>query len=162
MKNVLENIHPYQTDHIAQTPKRFIKYLKEKTSGYDVDIAEYIEDAVYPITNDNCSCLDTISQNDISFSSICIHHLLPFYGSVNVTYKPKKYIIGLSKIARVCDILSKRLNIQEQYGNDIVKHLSSILEPEFLQVTVKAYHTCMSCRGVHKNAETVSVHTYTE
>lgn len=156
----LKDVCPYVTDHLTNTSSRFIKYIKEYTTGYHADIAKCTENALYLNDKNNHQILNVITQNDIPFTSVCIHHLLPFYGVIHIKYEPNNYILGLSKFSRVCQILSNRLNIQEQFGDDIVKHLVSILQPKFLEVTIEAYHCCMSCRGIKTNAKTVTTHSY--
>ena len=151
----LENQHPYENSHIKNTASRFMKYIKEFTKGYHEDIPSILEDALYKNNDDS---LQIIHQNNIAFSTICIHHLLPFYGTIDVEFKPDEWIVGLSKIPRICNILSQRMNIQEKLGKDIVKHIFSALGPKYVKVTVRAQHCCMGCRGIQNNAETVTTH----
>jgi len=155
LSEFLENHHPYENSHIKKTASRFIKYIKEFTTGYHEDIHYILEDALYKNKDDS---LQVIKQNNINFSTICIHHLLPFYGTIDVEFQPDEWIVGLSKIPRICTILSKRMNIQEKLGKDIAKHIFSTIEPKYVKVTVRAKHCCMGCRGIQNNAETISTH----
>jgi len=158
LQKYLQHIFPYQdkNNHIQNTSRRFLNYIHEYTQGYNEDIYEVVQSAIY--SNPYKGSLQTICQKDIKFCSICVHHLLPFNGTIDISYIPDKYILGLSKFSKICEILSRRFTLQEQLGHDIVKHLFSILEPKEITVTLRAQHCCMSCRGVRNKAVTETIH----
>ena len=100
-----------------------------------------------------------VTVKDIKFFSTCAHHWLPFFGTVTVTYIPRKEIIGLSKIPRVVKYFSKRPQVQEKLGSDIAEFLFSILDPETVVVKIKAKHTCVEARGIETECETETEYT---
>jgi GTP cyclohydrolase I len=132
---------------LLDTPKRVLKSYKECFIGYDQD----------PIAIINKTFTDVESYNgmvllqDINFISFCEHHLLPFKGVVNVAYMPNDAVVGISKIARIVDIFSKRLQIQERLTAQIANTINSCLKPLGVAVSIVAEHECMSCRGANKN-----------
>ncbi len=137
---------------LKNTPERVAKSLTELTSGYKITPRDILNDAIFP-----CQSTGMIMQKDIEFYSLCEHHLLPFFGHVHVAYLPNKKIIGLSKVGRIIDIFSKRLQVQEHLNHEIVTCLDEILEPEGVAVAIEATHFCMMMRGVRKQKST----TYT-
>lgn len=142
-------------DHINNTSKRFLKYLDEYTQGYEIDIKEEIGSGIFNLKEGDSK--NSIIVKDIDFTTICIHHLLPFYGQIEVEYKPINKIFGLSKIPRICDILSKRFSLQEHFTQDIADTIFELIDPEFVRVKVIAQHCCVSCRGIKSvNAKTIT------
>ena len=130
---------------LQKTPKRVKESLEFLTSGYREDIEETLKGAIFEEEYD-----EMVISRDISIYSLCEHHLLPFYGKCHVAYIPKGRIIGLSKIPRVVEIFSRRLQVQERLTNEIAKTLMDHLEPYGVAVTIEAVHLCMAMRGVRK------------
>jgi len=139
---------------LTETPKRFIKQIQECLSGYQDDPKKHLK------FFDSEGYDELVVVRGISFSSICEHHLLPFFGQVDIAYIPGKKILGLSKFARVVDAFSKRLQVQERLTQQLADFLDEQLKPELLLVRVTAAHTCMIVRGVSRpqsQAETLVV-----
>ena len=130
---------------LEKTPKRVKESLQFLTSGYSEDIEEALRGAIFEEEYD-----EMVISRDISVYSLCEHHLLPFYGKCHVAYIPKGRIIGLSKIPRVVEIFSRRLQVQERLTNQIAKTLMDHLEPYGVAVIIEAVHLCMAMRGVRK------------
>ena len=135
-------------EDIQDTPKRFVKQLKECLAGYSDDPKKHIK----VFGSDNYA--DIIIIRDITFSSLCEHHLVPFFGTVDIAYVPNGKILGLSKFARVTDSFSRRLQVQEHLTNQITDFLDSNLQPNLLIVKIIAKHTCMCSRGVRRHNST--------
>ena len=131
-------------DGLAETPARFEKQLSECLSGYGQDPLEHVK------LFDSGDYTDLVVVSNISFSSLCEHHLLPFYGTVDIAYIPNKKILGLSKFARITDVFSKRLQVQERLTQELANFLHEQLQPELLLIKISATHTCMTIRGVER------------
>ena len=134
-----------QREGLLETPSRFEKAYRFLTSGYQVNIEELVGNAIF---EENIE--ELILVKDVEFYSLCEHHLLPFYGKISVGYIPNQKIIGLSKIPRIIDVFSRRLQIQERMTDQIGKALESILQPKGVAVFCKSQHFCMMMRGVQK------------
>lgn len=130
---------------LRRTPERFARSWEFLTSGYDVDIDALINDAMFTEAYD-----EIVVVRDINFFSLCEHHMLPFYGTCHVAYIPRGKLIGLSKIPRIVDTFSRRLQIQERFTRQIAQCLNQHLEPIGVAVVAEATHLCMSMRGVEK------------
>ena len=130
---------------LARTPTRVAKALKFLTSGYKSDIDAVVNDALFTVDYS-----EMVIVKDIDFYSLCEHHLLPFFGKCHVAYLPRTKVIGLSKIPRLVEVFSRRLQVQERLTNQIAKTLSTILDPLGVGVVVEATHLCMLMRGVEK------------
>ncbi len=128
---------------LKATPERVARALRELTSGYGVKPEEVIADAVFEQDYD-----EMVVVKDIAFYSLCEHHMLPFFGHVHVGYLPKGKVVGLSKIPRLVEIFSHRLQIQEKLTNEIADALNVVLAPKGVGVVVEARHLCMEMRGV--------------
>ena len=115
------------------------------TSGYGVSIPRLINDAIFEETYD-----EIVVLKHIHFSSLCEHHLLPFYGTCSVAYLPQGRIVGLSKIPRIVDAFARRLQIQERLTRQIAECLNEHLQPRGVAVLIEAFHLCMAIRGVEK------------
>lgn len=136
---------------LLKTPERVAKALAFMTQGYQRDIDHLLNGALFPIEYD-----EMVIVKDIDFFSMCEHHLLPFFGRVHVGYLPNKKVVGLSKIPRIVDTFSRRLQVQERLTVQIAETLNSKLNAHGVGVVVEARHLCMMMRGVEKQ-NTVAV-----
>jgi GTP cyclohydrolase I len=130
---------------LARTPTRVAKALQFLTSGYESNIDAVVNNALFTVDYS-----EMVIVKDIDFYSLCEHHLLPFFGKCHVAYLPRTKVIGLSKIPRLIEVFSRRLQVQERLTNQIAKTLSTILDPLGVGVVVEATHLCMLMRGVEK------------
>ncbi|MCD8210962.1 MAG: GTP cyclohydrolase I FolE [Prevotella sp.] len=130
---------------LLSTPMRVAKAMQIFTRGYSQDAHEVLRQALFKEKYNQM-----VIVKDIDFFSLCEHHLLPFYGKVHVAYIPNGYITGLSKIARVVDIFSHRLQVQERMTLQIKDCIDQTLKPMGVMVVIEAQHLCMQMRGVEK------------
>jgi len=130
---------------LLKTPERVEKSLKFLTSGYDIDVDKLVNDALY---SENYN--EMVIVKDIDVYSLCEHHMLPFFGKCHVAYLPQGKIIGLSKVPRLVDAYSRRLQVQERLTTEIAQCIQSIVKPAGVAVVIDALHLCMSMRGVQK------------
>lgn len=130
---------------LVKTPMRVAKAMQTLTRGYTMDAHQVLRDAIF---KEDYSQM--VIVKDIDFFSMCEHHMLPFYGKAHVAYIPNGYITGLSKIARVVDIYSHRLQVQERMTLQIRQCIEETLKPLGVMVVVEAKHMCMQMRGVEK------------
>ncbi|MBM6991949.1 MAG: GTP cyclohydrolase I FolE [Prevotella sp.] len=130
---------------LLKTPMRVAKAMQVLTRGYTQDAHKVLTDALFKE-----EYRQMVIVKDIDFYSLCEHHMLPFYGKVHVAYIPNGYITGLSKIARVVDIFSHRLQVQERLTQQIKDCIQDTLKPLGVMVVVEAQHMCMQMRGVEK------------
>ena len=130
---------------LKKTPERVAKAMQFMTYGYKIDPREVLESAVFEEDYQQM-----VIVKDIDFYSLCEHHLLPFFGKAHVAYIPDRKITGLSKIARVVEILSRRLQIQERLTTQIKDCIQETLNPMGVMVVIEAQHMCMQMRGVEK------------
>jgi GTP cyclohydrolase I len=121
------------------------KALRFLTSGYDADIDEVLNNALFSVDYS-----EMVIVKDIDFYSLCEHHMLPFFGKCHVAYIPRDRVIGLSKIPRLVDVFSRRLQVQERLTNQIAGTILDKIAPLGVAVVVEATHLCMSMRGVEK------------
>ena len=128
---------------LRSTPERVSRSLRELTDGYGVKPEDVIAEAIFDQDYD-----EMVLVKDIPFYSLCEHHLLPFFGQVHVGYLPKGKVIGLSKVPRLVEVFSHRLQIQEQLTNQVAEALNTALAPRGVGVVVQARHLCMEMRGV--------------
>ena len=139
-------------DGLIRTPHRASTALSFLTQGYNQDINEILNGAVFDEEYD-----DMIIVKNIEFYSLCEHHILPFFGNCHVGYIPQKKIVGLSKIPRIVDMFARRLQVQERLTYQIAEALDEALQPLGVAVVIEAQHMCMMIRGVEKqNSKTVT------
>lgn len=152
--NIFENLDDEAKEN---TPKRFIKALKELTVGYTEPMPELtIFKNKNNYTNKN-NYNNKVVKEGISFSSLCPHHLLPYYGKITLTYIPHDYIIGISKIDRLVKWAAKRAITQEDLGEFICYLFSEKVKCYCVEVHIEATHTCNCCRGVESGSITKTV-----
>lgn len=130
---------------LIKTPIRVAKAWEFFTEGYDKDVNDVTNGAIF--TEDG---QDMVIVRDIEFFSLCEHHLLPFFGKAHVGYIPNGKVIGLSKIPRIIDMFSRRLQVQERLTNQIANAIKDVLDPIGVAVVMEGKHMCMQMRGVEK------------
>ena len=142
LKEVGEDV---EREGLERTPDRVEKALRYLTSGYEQDAKEILNDAMFVEDYD-----EMVIVKDIDFSSLCEHHLLPFIGKCHVAYMPGRKIVGLSKIPRLVEMFSRRLQVQERLTTQIAGTINEVLQPRGVAVVMEAVHLCMLMRGVEK------------
>lgn len=145
-----------EREGLLKTPERVAKAMLTLTRGYEVDPKEVLRAAKF---KEEYSQM--VIVKDIDFFSMCEHHMLPFYGKAHVAYIPNGYITGLSKIARVVDIFSHRLQVQERMTLQIKECIQETLNPLGVMVVVEAKHMCMQMRGVEKQNSVTTTSDFT-
>ncbi len=130
---------------LVRTPERSEKALRFLTSGYEANLEEIVNGAIF-----HEKCDEMVLVKDIEFFSLCEHHMLPFHGKAHVAYMPSHKIIGLSKIPRIVDMFARRLQVQERLTQQIARCIQDVLQPRGVGVILEARHFCMMMRGVEK------------
>ena len=133
-------------DGLARTPARVARSLRFLTSGYQQDPIAILNDALFDVSYD-----EMVIVKDIDYYSLCEHHMLPFMGHAHVAYIPGKKIVGLSKIPRIVDMFSRRLQVQERLTRQIADFINVVLEPRGVAVVMQGQHMCSMIRGVKKH-----------
>jgi GTP cyclohydrolase I len=137
---------------LRRTPERFERALRYLTSGYHQDPEKVLNGAMFSVCYDQM-----VVVKDIDLFSLCEHHILPFFGKCHVAYIPDKRVVGLSKIPRLVNMFSRRLQIQERLTNQIAQAIQKVIEPLGVGVVIEARHLCMVMRGVEKHgSETIT------
>lgn len=132
---------------LLKTPERVAKAMQFLTQGYDINPAEILKSAIF---SEDYSQMVLVKE--IEFYSMCEHHLLPFFGKAHIAYIPEGKIVGLSKLPRVVDAFSRRLQVQERLTNEIRDCIENTLQPKGVAVVMEARHLCMQMRGVEKQS----------
>ncbi|HNV99426.1 MAG TPA: GTP cyclohydrolase I FolE [Chitinophagales bacterium] len=145
-----------EREGLVKTPERIAKAMQFLTQGYAQDAEAVIRSAMF---SENCS--EMVIVKDIELYSMCEHHMLPFFGRAHVAYIPNGKIVGLSKIARVVDIFSRRLQVQERLTHQILEALQNTLNPIGVAVVIEASHLCMMMRGVQKQNSVTTTSAFT-
>jgi GTP cyclohydrolase I len=145
-KNLLELLgEDSSREGLINTPKRVAKAWDFLTKGYTENLDELINNAIF-----EGESKDMVIVKNIEFYSLCEHHMIPFYGKAHIGYIPDGKIIGLSKLARITDLFSQRLQVQERLTNQIAQCLQEVLNPRGVAVVLEGKHFCMLSRGVQK------------
>jgi GTP cyclohydrolase I len=139
---------------LIKTPERYAKALGFITSGYTKDLHEIVNGALF-----ECKCDEMVVIRDIEFFSTCEHHLLPFFGKIHVAYLPKDKVIGLSKVPRIVDMFSRRLQLQERLTQQVAEAIEEVISPRGVGVLCEAQHFCMMMRGVEKQGSSTVTST---
>lgn len=135
-----------EREGLKKTPERVARMFTELLSGYNTDPEELLNGAVF-----DSNYQDMVVVRDIEFYSLCEHHMLPFFGSAHVAYIPDGKIVGLSKIPRLVEMFSRRLQVQERLTEQIAEALESLIHPKGVAVVVEGAHMCAMMRGVKKS-----------
>jgi GTP cyclohydrolase I len=138
---------------LLETPRRVADSLRYLTEGYAADPATVVGDALFALAGYD----DMVIVKDIVFYSLCEHHLLPFFGRVHIGYVPEGRVVGLSKLPRLVDMYSRRLQVQERMTREIAEAINTVVTPRGVGVVVEGRHLCMEMRGVEKqNSQTLT------
>ena len=132
-------------ESLRDTPERYAKAMRFLTSGYESEPEDVVGNGIFSAEGEG-----VVLVRDVEFHSLCEHHLLPFFGRVHVAYLPGDRIIGLSKIPRIVDLFSRRLQVQERITEQVADALMQLLQPKGVLVLAEARHLCMAMRGVEK------------
>jgi len=139
-------------DGLLRTPERVEKSMAYLTKGYQEDPLELLRGALFDVDYD-----EMVIVKDVEMFSLCEHHMLPFFGKVHVAYIPKGKVVGLSKIARLVEVFSRRLQVQERMTRQIADAIQDAIAPQGVGVVIEARHLCMMMRGIEKqNSSTVT------
>ncbi len=139
---------------LIKTPARYENALRYITSGYHKNLTDIVNGAVFQV-----HCDEMVIIKDIEFFSTCEHHLLPFFGKMNIAYLPKDKVIGLSKIPRIVDMFARRLQLQERLTQQVAEAIEEVISPRGVGVLCEAQHFCMMMRGVEKQGSSTVTST---
>jgi GTP cyclohydrolase I len=156
-RNILMQVgEDVNREGLLKTPERAAKAIQFLTHGYDVSAVEILKSAMF---KEDYSQM--VIVKDIELYSLCEHHLLPFFGKAHIAYIPNGYIVGLSKIPRVVDAFSRRLQVQERLTNEIKDCIQNTLNPLGVAVVIEAQHLCMQMRGIQKQNSVTTTSAFT-
>jgi GTP cyclohydrolase I len=144
-----------EREGLLKTPERLAKAMQYMTVGYQEDAKAILEGAKFTE-----SYSEMVIVKDIELYSLCEHHMLPFFGKAHIAYIPNGYITGLSKLARVVDVFSRRLQVQERLTHQILDAIQETLQPLGVAVVIEAQHLCMMMRGVQKQNSTTTTSAF--
>lgn len=152
VRDILHNIGEQPNrEGLLKTPERVARMYDELTAGYHTDPVKLINGAIFDVDYD-----EMVVVKDIDFSSLCEHHLLPFFGRAHVAYIPDGKVVGLSKIPRIVEMFARRLQVQERMTRQIADFIQEALHPKGVAVVVEAAHMCSMMRGVKKPNSTMT------
>lgn len=151
-KSIIEDLgENTEREGLLKTPERAAKAMQFLTQGYAQDAAEILKSAMFKESYN-----EMVIVKDIELYSLCEHHILPFFGKAHIAYIPNGHIVGLSKIPRIVDVFSRRLQVQERLTEQILNCINDTLKPEGVAVVIEASHMCMMMRGVQKQNSTTT------
>ena len=145
MKDAVRTMLVGVGEELLKTPKRVAEAMRFLTSGYSQSLDDLVNGAIFDEGHN-----EMVLVRDINFFSLCEHHMLPFMGKAHVAYIPNQKVVGLSKLARIVEMYSRRLQVQERLNRQIAEAIQEILEPQGVAVVMEATHMCMAMRGVQK------------
>jgi GTP cyclohydrolase I len=141
-----------ERDGLARTPERVARSLHWLTRGYAMNVESVVGDAVFEEEHESM-----VMVRDIELYSLCEHHMLPFFGKAHIAYIPDGRIVGLSKLPRIVEVFSRRLQVQERLTEQVAQAIEDVLQPRGVGVVIEAVHLCMMMRGVEKqNSSTIT------